>query len=146
MRYLITGATGDVGSRVVKLLLGRGERPRIFARDAILSLSYASAEPSQGLAPIRKLAAELASPVYVLLGKKGLSAPDFPPMETGALGGNLAFRQHSGGHTPGPNWPTFIEFAARYFTATARTGGRGVEAARGKGTRVLQSESPLGTG
>jgi uncharacterized protein YbjT (DUF2867 family) len=34
MRYLITGATGDVGSRVVKLLLGRGERPRIFARDA----------------------------------------------------------------------------------------------------------------
>jgi uncharacterized protein YbjT (DUF2867 family) len=34
MASLITGATGDVGSRVVKLLLERGERPRIFVRDA----------------------------------------------------------------------------------------------------------------
>ena len=34
MTFLITGATGDVGSRVVKRLLEHGERPRIFARDA----------------------------------------------------------------------------------------------------------------
>lgn len=34
MKYLITGATGDIGSRVVKLLLERAERPRVFARDA----------------------------------------------------------------------------------------------------------------
>ena len=34
MVYLITGATGDVGARVVELLLGRGERPRVFVRDA----------------------------------------------------------------------------------------------------------------
>jgi uncharacterized protein YbjT (DUF2867 family) len=34
MTYLITGATGDVGSRVVDLLLERGERPRLFVRDA----------------------------------------------------------------------------------------------------------------
>jgi hypothetical protein len=67
------------------------------------------------------LAAELASPVYVLLGKKGLSAPDFPPMETGVLGGDIAFRQHSGGHTPGPNWPTFIDFASRYFATPGQT-------------------------
>ncbi|MGA8037543.1 MAG: hypothetical protein WB985_16400 [Candidatus Acidiferrales bacterium] len=60
------------------------------------------------------LAAELASPVSVLLGKKRLSTPDFPPMETGVLRGDIAFRQHSGGHAPGPNWPTFIEFASRY--------------------------------
>jgi (4-alkanoyl-5-oxo-2,5-dihydrofuran-3-yl)methyl phosphate reductase len=33
MKYLITGATGDVGSKVVELLLQRGDRPRIFVRD-----------------------------------------------------------------------------------------------------------------
>jgi uncharacterized protein YbjT (DUF2867 family) len=33
MIYLITGATGNIGSRVVDRLLARGERPRVFARD-----------------------------------------------------------------------------------------------------------------
>jgi (4-alkanoyl-5-oxo-2,5-dihydrofuran-3-yl)methyl phosphate reductase len=33
MNYLITGATGDVGSRVVERLLQRGERPRVFVRE-----------------------------------------------------------------------------------------------------------------
>ena len=33
MTYLITGATGDVGSRVAERLLRRGDRPRIFARE-----------------------------------------------------------------------------------------------------------------
>lgn len=32
MNFLITGATGDVGSKVVHRLLQRGERPRIFVR------------------------------------------------------------------------------------------------------------------
>src|SRR5262249_15391383 len=32
--YLITGATGDVGSKVVELLLRSGRRPRVFVRDA----------------------------------------------------------------------------------------------------------------
>ncbi|MGA3090386.1 MAG: NAD(P)H-binding protein [Terriglobales bacterium] len=34
MIYLITGATGDVGSKVVDNLLERGERPRVFVRQA----------------------------------------------------------------------------------------------------------------
>lgn len=34
MTYLITGATGDVGSKVVEHLLQRGDRPRVFVRDA----------------------------------------------------------------------------------------------------------------
>jgi uncharacterized protein YbjT (DUF2867 family) len=33
MAYLITGATGDVGSRVVEQLIQRGDRPRVFVRD-----------------------------------------------------------------------------------------------------------------
>jgi uncharacterized protein YbjT (DUF2867 family) len=34
MNYLITGATGDVGSKVVDGLIKQGERPRVFVRDA----------------------------------------------------------------------------------------------------------------
>jgi hypothetical protein len=40
---------------------------------------------------------------------------DFPPIETALVDGDIAYRQHSGGHTPGPNWPTFLTFAERYF-------------------------------
>jgi (4-O-methyl)-D-glucuronate---lignin esterase len=43
-----------------------------------------------------------------------------PPEENGLLEGDLAFRQHSGGHTTGPNWPYFIDFAARYFSPGGR--------------------------
>lgn len=60
------------------------------------------------------LAAAHAGPVYKLLGKKDLGTMEFPPMETGLMAGDITFRQHSGGHTPGPNWPTFLEFASRY--------------------------------
>jgi uncharacterized protein YbjT (DUF2867 family) len=34
MTYLITGATGDIGSRVTERLLARGIRPRIYVRSA----------------------------------------------------------------------------------------------------------------
>jgi len=60
------------------------------------------------------MAAAAAGPVYDLLGKKDLGTTTFPPMETPLIDGDLAFRQHSGGHTPAPNWPTFITFASRY--------------------------------
>lgn len=39
MTYLITGATGDIGSRVVDRLLQLGHRPRVFVRDAPKALS-----------------------------------------------------------------------------------------------------------
>ncbi len=55
-----------------------------------------------------------AGAVYKLLGKKDLETEIFPPVGTSLLEGDLAFRQHTGGHTPAPNWPTFIEFASRY--------------------------------
>ena len=66
------------------------------------------------------MAAVAAGPVYKLLGKKDMGTTEFPPIETALIDGDVAFRQHSGGHTPGPNWPTFIAFAARYFNAPAR--------------------------
>src|SRR5215510_1879087 len=34
MKYLITGATGNVGSKVADLLIQSGVRPRVFVRDA----------------------------------------------------------------------------------------------------------------
>ena len=60
------------------------------------------------------MAAVAAGPVYRLLGKKDLGTAEFPPVETGLTEGELAFRQHKGGHTTGPNWPTFLDFASRY--------------------------------
>jgi hypothetical protein len=56
-----------------------------------------------------------AGPVYRLLGKKDLGTTEFPPIETALTDGEIAFRQHSGGHTTGPNWPAFLQFADRYF-------------------------------
>jgi hypothetical protein len=62
-----------------------------------------------------------ASPVYELLGKKGLRTYDFPPIETSLIDGEIAFRQHKGGHTTGPNWPTFFQFAAKYINLSNAT-------------------------
>jgi hypothetical protein len=59
------------------------------------------------------LAAIAASPVYTLLGKRDLGVQEFPSIETPLIEGDIAFRQHSGGHTPAPNWPVFLAFAQR---------------------------------
>ncbi len=61
------------------------------------------------------LAGVHAGPVYELLGKKGLGTTEFPKLETPLVDGEVAFRQHNAGHTPGPNWPVFLTFAERYF-------------------------------
>ncbi len=61
------------------------------------------------------MAGVAAEPVYRLLGKKGLGTTEFPPIETALLDGDIAFRQHTAGHTPGPNWPAFLTFAEREF-------------------------------
>src|SRR5438552_13393335 len=60
------------------------------------------------------LAAVGAGPVYRLLGKRDLGTTQFPPVETALIEGDLAFREHSGVHTSGPNWPTFLTYAGRY--------------------------------
>jgi len=60
------------------------------------------------------LAAAGAGPVYKLFGKKDLGTTEFPAIDTTLINGDIGFRQHTGGHTDGPTWPTFLTFADRY--------------------------------
>ncbi|MCC2670531.1 MAG: hypothetical protein K0Q72_3002 [Armatimonadetes bacterium] len=69
------------------------------------------------------LAAVAAGPVYRLLGKKDLGTSEMPAIEAGLTEGDLAFRQHASGHTTGPNWPTFLTFAERYFVPRPAVSG-----------------------
>ena len=65
------------------------------------------------------MAAIAAQPVFTLLGAKGLGRTDayktekMPAVNAGLLEGQLAWRQHDGGHTDGPNWKYFIPWADR---------------------------------
>jgi hypothetical protein len=60
------------------------------------------------------LTGKFASPVYELLGVKGLVMPDPKPVTDKAyIDGTVAYRVHEGGHTDAPDWPAFLEFAAR---------------------------------
>jgi hypothetical protein len=68
------------------------------------------------------LAAVGAGPVYRLLGKKDLGTSEMPAPNTALIDGDVAFRQHEGGHTDALNWPTFVEFASRYWGTAG--GGR----------------------
>jgi hypothetical protein len=83
-------------------------------------ISAGSAERGDGWVDAKGmfLAAAGAGPVYRLLGKKDMGTTEFPPIETALIDGDVSFRQHSGGHTPAPNWPTFLTFASRYLKRT----------------------------
>ena len=67
------------------------------------------------------LAAVSAGPVYRLLGKKDLGTTEMPPIETALIEGDIAFRQHRFGHTTGPNWPIFLQFAERNLATASVT-------------------------
>ena len=60
------------------------------------------------------LAQASAGDSWALLGWRPLTKTMPEPM-TLSDSGALAFRQHDQGHTPGPNWPYFLDFAARAF-------------------------------
>ncbi len=66
------------------------------------------------------MAAVAAGTVYKLLGAKDLGvsndyhAEKMPPVNTGLLDGELAWRQHDGGHTDGPNIKYFIQWADKF--------------------------------
>jgi hypothetical protein len=92
-------------------------------RPTFISYGASSGPGSEGQWVDQKgsfMAAVAAGPVYRLLGKKDLGTSEFPPVETALIEGELAFRQHRGGHTTGPNWPTFLTFAERYVQSPSR--------------------------
>jgi len=65
------------------------------------------------------MAAVAAGSVFKLLGVKDLGVSNdynaelMPPHNTSKLDGELAWRQHDGGHTDGPNMKYFIEWASK---------------------------------
>jgi hypothetical protein len=67
------------------------------------------------------MAAIAAGPVFRLLGAKDLGTSDdyrvekMPAVNVSMLEGQLAWRQHDGGHTDGPNWKYFIVWADKFF-------------------------------
>jgi hypothetical protein len=66
------------------------------------------------------MATVAAQPVFRLLGARGLGVSDdytkekMPAVNVGLLDGQLAWRQHDGGHTDGPNWKYFIPWADKF--------------------------------
>jgi len=58
-------------------------------------------------------AARAASAVYRLLGVPGLVGDAFPQIDETRAEGRIAFRRHDGGAINAPNWPAFLDFAAR---------------------------------
>jgi len=66
------------------------------------------------------MAAVAAGPVFKLLGAKDLGVSNdyrtekMPPVNVGLLDGQLAWRQHDGGHTDGPNVKYFIGWADKF--------------------------------
>ncbi|HEY6347318.1 MAG TPA: hypothetical protein VIY49_38000 [Bryobacteraceae bacterium] len=66
------------------------------------------------------MAAIAAQPVFRLLGAKDLGRSDdyhtekMPAVNVALMDGQLAWRQHDGGHTDAPNWKYFIPWVDRF--------------------------------
>jgi hypothetical protein len=61
------------------------------------------------------------------LGRKDFGTTEFPRIETPLIEGEIAFRQHSGGHTPAANWTTFLTLTSKRYdrqgTSESRASG-----------------------
>ena len=79
-------------------------------------VSAGTREAGDGWVDVRGsfLAEVAAGPVYRLLGENDLGTSEFPPLGTALISGDLGFRQHQYGHTPQPNWATFLAFAKQH--------------------------------
>jgi hypothetical protein len=71
------------------------------------------------------MATVAAQPAFRLFGAETLGVSDdyqkekMPAVNAGLLSGSLAWRQHDGGHTSGPNLPIFLEWANKEFAEAA---------------------------
>lgn len=81
-------------------------------RPCLISAGRFDADKWQDVMGMFMMAAK-ASPVYELLGAKGLGTDVLPPQDQELMDGQLAYRQHNGGHEAGPNWPYFLDFFQR---------------------------------
>jgi hypothetical protein len=76
------------------------------------------------------MAAVAAQPVFRLLGakdlgvKEGYQTAKMPAVNVGMLSGQLAWRQHDGGHTDSPNWKYFIPWADKFLHHGGAVGRR----------------------
>ena len=92
------------------------------------------------------MAGVLAGAVYRLLGEKGFgSASDYltdamPPVGQ-LVGGELAWRQHEGGHDVTPHWPSFFEWADRYVKSPAKTEATPSTNTSGRNERVKSTKA-----
>lgn len=109
LKYAGPHTTGDLPVDQHELIALCAPRPVFIGAGASTADGDGWADP-KGMF----LAAVAAGPVYRLLGKNDLGTSVFPPIETALIDGDVGFRQHRGGHTPGPNWPTFLTFAGQY--------------------------------
>jgi hypothetical protein len=70
------------------------------------------------------MATVAAGPVFKLLGVKDIGVSNdymkekMPPVNTGLMDGQLAWRQHDGGHTDAPNFKHFIPWATKFLNYT----------------------------
>ena len=114
MKYAGPLTRNDLPIDTHELIALCAPRPVFIGGGTVTGDGWADAEGSF-------LAEVAAGPVYRLLGAHDLGTTTYPPIETALITGDLGFRQHSQGHTPIPNFPTFIQFASRYLD----TGNRG---------------------
>ena len=77
------------------------------------------------------MATVAAGPAFRLLGARDLGVSEsyktakMPPVNVGLLDGQLAWRQHDGGHTDRPNWKYFIPWASRFLKYAPPPAGPG---------------------
>lgn len=118
LRYAGPLTPGDLPVDNHELIALAAPRPVFIGGGSSTGDGYANPRGDAWADPMGMFMVEVAAaPVYRLLGKKDLGTQDFPPIETALIDGDLGFRQHSGGHTPAPNWPTFLTFASHYLHA-----------------------------